>query len=50
MSMRDTRSAGSHAVTWDGRDEHGGGAPAGIYFLRLEAAGEALARRVVKLD
>ena len=48
--VRDTRSAGSHAVTWDGRDEHGGGAPAGIYFLRLEAAGEALARRVVKLD
>jgi hypothetical protein len=48
--VRETRGAGSHTVTWDGRDARGGGAPAGIYFVRLETAGQALARRIVKLD
>jgi hypothetical protein len=29
--------AGSHTVTWDGRDESGVQAPAGIYFYRMQA-------------
>jgi hypothetical protein len=48
--VRDTRGVGSHSVNWDGRDARGAGAPAGIYFLRLEADGAALARRIIKLD
>ena len=48
--VRATRSAGSNTVTWDGRDAGGAGAPVGIYFLRLEADGQALARRIIKLD
>lgn len=48
--VRDTRGAGSHQATWDGRDVRGGAVPAGIYFMRLEAGGGALARRIVKLD
>lgn len=48
--VRDTRSAGSHTVTWDGSDARRARSPAGIYFLRLEADGRALARRVIKLD
>jgi hypothetical protein len=48
--VRGARGAGSHTVTWDGRDGRGDDAPAGLYFLRLETAGGALAQRVVKLD
>ena len=48
--VRDRRGAGSHTVTWDGRDARGACAPAGIYFLRLDADGRALARRILKLD
>jgi hypothetical protein len=36
--------AGDHTAGWDGRDEAGGLAPQGIYFLRLEA-GEDVGRR-----
>jgi flagellar hook assembly protein FlgD len=28
--------AGSHAVGWNGQQENGTPAPAGIYFIRLE--------------
>jgi hypothetical protein len=48
--VRDTRSAGLHTVAWDGRDERGARAPAGVYFLRLEAGGATLTRRIVRLD
>jgi hypothetical protein len=44
-----SRSAGRHLATWDGR-RHGGAAVApGIYFLRLEAAGEVRVGSVVTL-
>jgi hypothetical protein len=33
------RSAGSHRVTWDGRDDAGRGVASGSYFARLETAG-----------
>jgi len=41
------RPAGRSAVTWDGRDEHGLPVAAGVYFLRLEAGGRQLHRRLV---
>jgi tetrahydromethanopterin S-methyltransferase subunit D len=31
-------AAGSHSVSWDGRDEHGAVVPAGIYFVSLKSA------------
>jgi flagellar basal-body rod modification protein FlgD len=33
------RSAGTHTVTWDGRDAGGRALPAGTYFYRVTAAG-----------
>jgi hypothetical protein len=41
--------AGAHASTWDGRDAGGREATAGLYWVRLEAAGERVTRRLVKL-
>ncbi len=35
----ESRLAGIHRVAWDGRDEHGGGAAAGVYLARVESAG-----------
>ena len=31
--------SGNHTLAWDGRNSDGAPAPAGIYLLRLEAAG-----------
>jgi subtilisin family serine protease len=42
-------AAGEHSVRWDGRDAAGRGAPAGLYFVRLDAAGSARIARVVHL-
>ena len=44
------QASGLHALAWDGRDERGVPAPAGIYFVRLEAAGQSFTRRVARLD
>jgi flagellar hook assembly protein FlgD len=44
------REAGTHTVAWDGRDARGNRVAAGVYFARLEAGGETLARRLVRLD
>ncbi len=33
--VNETRSAGDHSVTWNGRDESGNAVSAGIYFCRL---------------
>ena len=41
-----SRSAGAHAVTWDGTDDHGRAVPAGVYFVRFSANGETASRRV----
>lgn len=38
--------AGTHTVSWDGRDDGGQAVASGVYFLRFEAAGE---ERVGKL-
>ncbi len=42
--------AGAHAVQWDGRDDAGRTLGPGLYLVRLEAQGEALARRVVRIE
>ncbi len=40
-------SAGTHAVSWDGRDGHGANAAAGVYALRLQAPGTVLTRKMI---
>jgi phage tail sheath protein FI len=40
---------GPHERAWDGRDERGGTAAGGVYFVRLQAAGRELVRRVTLL-
>ncbi|NOT32607.1 MAG: choice-of-anchor D domain-containing protein [Candidatus Eisenbacteria bacterium] len=40
------RSAGAHALRWDGRDERGRSLPAGIYFGRLEVDREVRTQRI----
>ena len=47
--VRDTRSVGEYADRWDGRDEDGKKAPAGVYFARLEANGQRVSRSFVVL-
>ena len=44
---RRTFAAGSHKVTWDGRDAAGGLVRSGIYFARLRSAEGEFARTVV---
>jgi len=39
--------AGTFRIEWDGRDERGKGAPSGIYFARLAAAGRTLNRKMI---
>ena len=46
----ETIDAGSHEVVWDGRDETGRVAPAGIYFCRLDAGHHAGTRRLVRVE
>ena len=41
------RSSGEHAVVWDGRREDGSCASPGVYFARLECAGEVKSRKLV---
>jgi len=42
-------AAGDHALAWDGRDDTGHDARAGLYFVRLESGGRVAVRRVVRL-
>jgi hypothetical protein len=44
-----TLPAGEHPVTWDGRDDRGRGVASGIYFVRGEAEGRTLNRRIVAI-
>lgn len=40
------RSAGSHSLRWDGRDDRGRPLPAGVYFERLEVDREVRTQRI----
>jgi len=41
------QSAGSHAVTWKLRDDRGSLVPNGVYFIKLSANGQSIARRAM---
>jgi hypothetical protein len=43
------RAAGTHLARWDGRDGAGQPTAAGVYFLRIEAAGETKSGRIALL-
>jgi hypothetical protein len=43
------RAAGTHAVTWDGRDDAGRAVASGAYAYRLEAAGRVEVRKLLLL-
>lgn len=47
--VRRPMAAGEHTVEWNGRDERGHAAPAGIYICRLTAGGMTVTRRMVML-
>jgi flagellar hook assembly protein FlgD len=49
MLVNGTRAAGVHRETWDGRDARGGPAGAGIYLVRIEAAGRSAQRKIIWL-
>ena len=46
---RGSYPAHRYAVTWDGRDEDGRAAPAGVYFLKLNAERTRKSQRLVLL-
>ncbi len=41
--------AGAHAVPWDGRDESGRVAGAGVYFIRIQAGVNDAVRKVIRV-
>ncbi len=43
-------AAGPHRFAWNGRDERGRRAPAGVYFVRLGGGGRQLEAKVVKIQ
>jgi hypothetical protein len=47
--LQDRRGPGEHYVVWDGRDEQGRPAAAGIYFVTLRAGDLAATRKIVRL-
>lgn len=44
-----THAAGAHVARWDGRDEGGNAAPAGLYFVRLASGGTVRTTRLVRV-
>jgi hypothetical protein len=47
---RGPRGAGVHVVPWNGRDDRNARLTAGVYFLRIEAAGKNRVERLVLVD
>lgn len=45
-----TLPAGDHQMQWDGRGENGESLPSGMYHYRLTADGEAVERKMVRLQ
>lgn len=48
--MNETLSSGAHQAVWDGRDDRGGRAGAGVYFALLRSGGRNASRKVILLD
>jgi flagellar hook assembly protein FlgD len=40
-------ASGRHVTSWDGTDGSGSRASAGVYFIRLEVAGETAAQKIL---
>ena len=40
-------TSGAHSAAWNGRDANGDRVPAGVYFVRLEAAGQVQSQKIV---
>jgi hypothetical protein len=47
--VQEYRPAGYHVVSWDGTNDHGLPVSGGIYYYRLEAAGQTQIRKMVYL-
>jgi hypothetical protein len=45
-----TMEPGPHSVSWDRRGQDGRGLGAGVYWMRLEAEGQEIVKRVVLLE
>jgi hypothetical protein len=43
-------SAGEHSLVWDGRDHTGSVVRSGLYFCRVEAGGQVLTAKIVRID
>ncbi len=43
-------TAANHAVSWDGRDHNGDLVGAGVYFCRLEAAGQIQTQKMLRVE
>ncbi len=43
-------TAGAHELVWDGRDDAGRAAPAGMYFVRVTADGATRSAKVLRLE
>ena len=46
----ETRAAGAHSVTWDGRDSGGKRVAAGTYWVRVQGGGEIATRKLTVLQ
>ena len=46
----DVKGAGPHTASWYGRDALGRGVASGVYFVRLDAPGTTLSRKLVHLE
>ena len=48
--VHESLTAGPHTAVWDGLDDSGRRAPAGIYFALLDGAGMRAVTRLVRID
>ncbi len=48
--VRGTFAAGSHVVTWDGRDQSGAAVPAGVYLAHLRTGGEPVTIKLTLVE
>ncbi|HEU4928802.1 MAG TPA: FlgD immunoglobulin-like domain containing protein [Candidatus Krumholzibacteria bacterium] len=47
--LNETKSSGTHSVTWDGRDDGGRMVSSGVYFYVLDVGGDRRTRKMVLL-
>jgi len=47
--LDESRGPGRHDVSWDGRDAEGRAVQSGVYFYEVEAAGQRVARKMMRV-